>query len=78
MKERIYGRGLGRDLSSKHFPVPDQQIDAAEPGCGHENHQPPGDRPADPDIEYRVEKGAVEKKNRKEIEQKPHDLITSS
>jgi len=68
----------GRDHSSQSLPEPDEHIDTGDPSAGHKNHQPPGDRPAGPAIEERVENGAVKKKNRKEIEQEPHDLITLS
>jgi len=66
------------DHYSQPLPEPDENVDTGGPSAGHENHQPPGDRPAGPAIEEWVEKGAVKKKNRKEIEQEPHDSITSS
>jgi hypothetical protein len=53
--------------ASQHLPEPEQEIDAADPPDGHESNQPPGDRPADPDIEDRVEKGSVQENNRKKI-----------
>jgi hypothetical protein len=52
---------------SQGFPESDQKIDAADSSDGHEKNQPPGDRPADPDVEKRVEKGHVQENYRKEI-----------
>jgi hypothetical protein len=61
---------------SQLLSEPEQKVDARDSTEGHENHQPPGYVPACTAIEKRVEKGASQESNRKEIEHKLHGPTT--